>query len=188
MISYILGTSSTLFNSLVTSLNATNTDSIVQNAIEAILEELGNDQNDVSLVPNSFANWVDQENPISGLEYITLIDAGETNQNIPLEPLLVPSRNVDAILAFDASGDTTNFWPNGSALYTTYTRAKILAQNQNVSIRMPEVPSTNGFINGGLNTRPTFFGCNDTTTPLIVYVPNYPWSFNGNVSTVSESC
>lgn len=48
---------------------------------------------------------------------------------------------------------------------------------------MPEVPSTNGFINGGLNTRPTFFGCNDTTTPVIIYVPNYPWSSYANVST-----
>ena len=94
---------------------------------------------------------------------------------------------MDAIIAFDSSADTDNYWPNGSALYTTYNRAKILAENSNTSIRMPEVPSENGFINGGLNTRPTFFGCNDTTTPLIVYVPNYPWSYDGNTSTVSFS-
>jgi len=48
---------------------------------------------------------------------------------------------------------------------------------------MPSVPSVNGFINGGLNTRPVFFGCNDTDTPIIVYVPNYPWSYASNVST-----
>ncbi len=31
---------------------------------------------------------------------------------------------------------------------------------------------------------PTFLGCNDTTTRLIVYVPNYPWSYYGNTSKV----
>lgn len=100
---------------------------------------------------------------------------------------MVPSRGVDAILAFDSSADTTYSWPNGSALYTTYDRSQALERSQNVSIRMPAVPSTNGFINGGWNTRPTFFGCgdNETDTTLIVYVPNYPWSDAANKSTVS---
>jgi lysophospholipase len=49
---------------------------------------------------------------------------------------------------------------------------------------MPQVPSTNGFINGGYNTRPTFFGCNDANdTVLIVYIPNAPWSIYSNTST-----
>lgn len=49
---------------------------------------------------------------------------------------------------------------------------------------MPQVPSTNGFINGGYNTRPTFFGCNETNgTVLIVYIPNAPWSTYSNTST-----
>jgi lysophospholipase len=94
---------------------------------------------------------------------------------------------MDAIIAFDNSADTTYYWPNGSALYTTYTRAAALAKDQNITLRMPEVPSTNGFINGGLNTRPTFFGCNDTTTPVIVYIPNYPWSYYSNTSTFKLS-
>lgn len=65
--------------------------------------------------------------------------------------------------------------------------------NMQVAIGMPEVPSVNGFVNGGLNQRPVFFGCNATATPatgnrtapIIVYIPNYPWSYYGNVSTVS---
>ena len=122
---------------------------------------------------------------INDLRYITLVDAGETNQNIPLEPLLIPSRNVDAIIALDNSADTTYSWPNGSALRTTYERALQLETQQNVSIRMPVVPSTNGFVNDGLNTRPVFFGCNETDTPIIVYIPNYPWSYASNISTVS---
>jgi hypothetical protein len=124
---------------------------------------------------------------ISQFETITLVDAGLTNQNIPIEPLLVPQRMVDAIIAVDASADTEYSFPNGSALRTTFERAAILEQNQDVRIRMPDVPSVNGFINGGLNTRPVFFGCNETDTPIIVYVPNYPWSYASNVSTVSHS-
>jgi lysophospholipase len=113
------------------------------------------------------------------------VDAGLTQQNLPIEPLLVPSRKMDAIVVFDNSGDTS-FWPNGSSLHTTYERAAALLKEQNVTLRMPEVPSPNGFVNGGLNTRPTFFGCNDTTTPVIVYVPTYPWSYPGNISTLQS--
>lgn len=51
---------------------------------------------------------------------------------------------------------------------------------------MPESPNT--YVNQGLNTRPTFFGCSadarpNSTVPLIIYVPNYPWSTFSNVST-----
>ncbi|KAL7420921.1 Lysophospholipase 1 [Cryptotrichosporon argae] len=182
-LSFVMGTSSTLFNSALISLVESDDDSIITDALEAILTEIGEDENDVSRIPNTFYGWTNQTNPISTFEYVTLIDAGETNQNIPIEPLLVPARAVDAILAFDNTADNDYSWPNGSSLYTTYSRAQLLAENQNVSIRMPAVPSENGFVNGGYNSRPTFFGCNDTTTPLIVYVPNYPWSAYTNTST-----
>ncbi|WWC65337.1 uncharacterized protein I303_107955 [Kwoniella dejecticola CBS 10117] len=185
-LSYVMGTSATLFNSALLQINGTDT-GLVTGLIEGFLQDLGEDQLDISRVPNSFANYNSGENPIADLEYITLVDAGETNQNIPIEPLLIPFREVDAIIAFDSSFDSTYTWPNGTALRTTFERAKILAENTGTEIRMPEVPSENGFINGGYNTRPTFFGCNDTTTPLIVYVPNYPWSGAANTSTYQLS-
>ena len=56
---------------------------------------------------------------------LALVDAGETNQNIPLEPLLIPARQIDTIMAFDNSADTTYSWPNGSALWTTYQRFNV---------------------------------------------------------------
>lgn len=51
---------------------------------------------------------------------------------------------------------------------------------------MPQNPNT--YVNTGLNTHPTFFGCSadqrgSETYPLVVYVPNYPWSTQSNVST-----
>ncbi|WWC92469.1 uncharacterized protein L201_007427 [Kwoniella dendrophila CBS 6074] len=181
-LSYIMGTSATLFNSALLQINDSES-TIATNLIEKFLTDLGEDQYDISRVPNPYANYNPSGNPLSEFEYITLVDAGETNQNIPIEPLLIPFREVDAIIAFDSSFDSTYVWPNGTALRTTFERAKILAENTGTQIRMPEVPSENGFINGGYNSRPTFFGCNDTTTPLIVYVPNYPWSGAANTST-----
>lgn len=181
-----MGTSATLFNGAFLELNGTGS-GLLTNLITAFLAELGEDQVDISRIPNTFSNYNSGENPIYNLTYITLVDAGETNQNVPLEPLLIPARAVDAIVAFDASYDTNYIWPNGTALRTTYERARVLAEHENTRVLMPEVPSMNGFVNGGYNSRPTFFGCNDTTTPLIIYVPSYPWSFAANTSTVSPS-
>lgn len=53
----------------------------------------------------------------------------------PFEPLLIPARGVDAILAFDNSADTTYSWPNGSALWTTYQRF-------DVRFSLPHTPSS----------------------------------------------
>ncbi|WVR05725.1 hypothetical protein IAU60_002749 [Kwoniella sp. DSM 27419] len=181
-LSFVMGTSATLFNGLLLQINGSDT-GFVTSLIQDFLEDLGEDEYDVSRIPNAFANYNTGENPIAPFEYITLIDAGETNQNVPLEPLLVPPREVDAIIAFDSSFDTDTTWPNGTALRTTYERSVQLAKTENTGIRMPEVPSENGFINGGYNSRPTFFGCNDTDKPVLIYVPSYPWSAASNTST-----
>lgn len=202
-LSFTAGTSSTLFSAALTTLTTSNASSVIVDAIQSVLADISDQDNDIASYPNPFANWNSDSNPvsltirssilgltvpqISNFEYITLVDAGLTNQNIPIEPLLIPYRNVDAIIAFDSSADTTYSWPNGTALRQTYERAEILAQTQDVSIRMPKIPSANGFVNGGLNQRPTVFGCDaqNGSTPLIVYIPNYPWSYYGNTSTVS---
>lgn len=55
----------------------------------------------------------------------------------------------------------------------------------------PAVPGQNTFINLGLNNRPTFFGCDaknfsrsaTAVPPLVVYMPNAPWTFKSNTST-----
>ncbi|WWC72720.1 uncharacterized protein I206_106684 [Kwoniella pini CBS 10737] len=180
---FIIGTSATLFNGLLLELNETNSNNIIVKAVKDMLLAVGEDRFDVCRIPNPFKGWWDQENPLKDFEYLTLVDAGETDQNIPLEPLLVPERHVDAIIAFDASRQTATSWPNGSSIHTTFTRAHILDKQADTKIQMPNVPTANGFVNGELNTRPTFFGCEDTTTPLIVYIPQYPWTYYSNKST-----
>nr|ODN90127.1 hypothetical protein L203_02050 [Cryptococcus depauperatus CBS 7841] len=182
-LSFVMGTSSTLFNGALQLLNHTESKGIIVGLLKEILQELGQDDFDVSRIPNPFFNWTGQVNPLSNLTHLTLVDAGETNQNIPLEPLLTPERKVDAIIAYDASHDTPTGWPNGSSLHTTFTRAIILNEKDDTRIMMPDIPTGEEFVEGGLNRRPVFFGCDTTQTPMIIYIPQNPWTYYSNQST-----
>lgn len=115
---------------------------------------------------------------------------------MPLHPLTQPQRAVDVIFAIDSSADTLEEhvgknWPNGTALVATYARSLLPIAN---GTAFPAVPDVNTFVNLGLNEKPVFFGCDagnasasDTILsappPLIVYIPNAPYSYMSNVST-----
>jgi lysophospholipase len=86
-------------------------------------------------------------------------------------------------------------WPNGTALVATYARSLLPIAN---GTTFPAVPDVNSFVNLGLNGRPVFFGCDSGNTsasasasgsaptalpPLVVYIPNAPYSYMSNVST-----
>ncbi|WVW80586.1 hypothetical protein I302_102572 [Kwoniella bestiolae CBS 10118] len=182
-LSFVMGTSATLFNGLLLELNNTNSSNLILTTLKGVLHEIGEENFDVVRIPNPFKGWDAEENPLKDFPLLTLVDAGETHQNLPLEPLLVPERNLDAIIAFDSSKNTETRWPDGTSIHTTFNRAIVLDERDDTRIKMPQVPSPNGFINGRLNTRPTFFGCEDTTTPLIVHIPQYPWTYYSNKST-----
>lgn len=103
-----------------------------------------------------------------------------------MNPLIQPQRAVDVIFAVDSSADTTNNWPNGTALRASYQRSLAPIAN---GTHFPAVPDAHTFVNLGLNYRPAFFGCdaaNFTTQPpppLIVYLPNAPYTTTSNVTT-----
>lgn len=160
-VSFLIGVSGTLFNAL-----PFNAATLFQGTPEQ-LALFDNDTVNVASLPNAFDPTVDGE-------LLTLVDGGENQQNIPFEPLLAPGRAVDAIVALDASGDRSGY-PDGSAIYHTYTDA--------ANGTFPRIPSPNTFVNAGLNTRPVFFGCDEPDTPLVVYVPHYPWAGPTNSST-----
>ena len=61
---YIMGTSSTLFNGLLLELNSSSSDSVIVDALKSVLGDLGQANDDVSRVPNPFANWNPQPNPV----------------------------------------------------------------------------------------------------------------------------
>lgn len=184
---FIMGTSSSLFNQGFLIINGTNDTNILTNAVTAILEEIGEDNNDISLYgPNPFYYYHNETNANAQSPTLFLVDGGEDLQNIPLHPLIQSARSVDVIFAIDSSADTQTFWPNGTSLVATYRRSLNHTGIANNTV-FPSVPDQNTFVNLELNTRPTFFGCDSGNmtgpSPLIVYIPNFPYSYQSNVST-----
>ena len=188
---FIMGTSSSLFNQLILQLNPDDLPSAIQGVVQGVLDRFDTSENDIAdYTPNPFYGF----NPTGNSrtyddERLTLVDGGEDGQNIPLNPLIQPTRHVSVIFAVDSSADVTN-WPNGTALVATYERS--LGDIAN-GTAFPSIPDTNTIVNLGLNTHPTFFGCNASNitidtyngvdTPLIVYIPNSPYVAFSNTST-----
>ncbi|OAL33841.1 hypothetical protein AYO20_06852 [Fonsecaea nubica] len=189
---FLMGTSSSLFNQFILNLNGTGVPDSLRSLVADILTGLGEDNNDIAdYTPNPFFQYNPLTNPSANSSRLTLVDGGEDLQNIPLHPLIQPNRQVDVIFAVDSSADTTFSWPNGTSLVATYERS--LSPMANGTI-FPSVPDVNTFVNLGLNTRPTFFGC-DTSNftsgsnipPLVVYIPNSPYVTFSNISTFQLS-
>ncbi|KAH7371932.1 lysophospholipase-like protein [Pyrenochaeta sp. MPI-SDFR-AT-0127] len=189
--SFVYGTSSSLFNQIILQMdNSDMVPDIVKGLLTNFLKQLGNASNDIAdWSPNPFHGWKPETNPSAHSKRLTLVDGGEDLQNIPFTPLIRPIRHVDVIFAVDSSADTLDKggmnWPNGTAMVATYERS--LAQENGTTF--PPVPDVNTFLNLGLNSRPTMFGCDahnlsfKSTAPLVVYLPNAPYVYNSNVST-----
>ncbi|CBQ70442.1 probable lysophospholipase (lpl) [Sporisorium reilianum SRZ2] len=192
-VAWVTGTSATLFSGLYVELVTSSSDSIITDALKEIAKAVSDEQNDISLVPNPFFGYRgDGRVEISELRNITLVDGGLDNENVPLWPLVEPARALDVVIAIDSSADVTN-WPNASALYQTSLRAQ---DPSYARYAFPRMPDTNTVVNRGLNTRPVFYGCNATVnvtnadtafngtrTPIVVYLPSYPYSALANTST-----
>lgn len=193
-----MGTSSSLFNTGLMQLDTFGLTGILRKFAESTLKFLSATESDIAdYSPNPFFGVNPAINPSAETRDLTLVDGGLDMQNIPLHPLIQPTRHVDVIFAMDNSADTVRLngslsnWPNGTAIIATYERSINLAIGNGTLF--PSVPDVNTFIGQGLNNRPTFFGCdasNITTDatkipPLIVYIPNAPFTFNSNVSTTT---
>ena len=189
--SYIMGTSSSLFNQFLLQVNSTSLPKFAKSFIEDILTAIGQDNNDIAdYSPNPFYGYHNSTSRNAQSGRLSLVDGGEDLQNIPLHPLIQPNRNVDVIFAVDSSADTDNYWPNGTSLVATYER-NLNSSGIGNGTSFPSIPDTNSFVNLGLNSRPTFFGCNSSNTssitPLVVYLPNSPYVFHSNISTFTPS-
>ncbi|KAL8849695.1 MAG: hypothetical protein Q9221_005305 [Calogaya cf. arnoldii] len=188
---YIMGTSSSLFNQFLLNVDTAGIPDFAKSLVTDILEPLASDNNDIAdYSPNPFYGYHNATNRNAQSGRLTLVDGGEDLQNIPLHPLIQPNRQVDVIFAVDSSADTDTVWPNGTALVATYER-NLNSTGIGNGTSFPSIPDTNTFVNLGLNTRPTFFGCNSSNTssisPLIVYIPNAPYVFQSNVTTFTFS-
>ncbi|KAH3672807.1 hypothetical protein WICMUC_004029 [Wickerhamomyces mucosus] len=186
---FVLGTSSSLFNQFMLQLNTTGITGLLYDIIEDFLAGLSDADDDIAVYNyNPFYNTTfgSSETALKS-DDLYLCDGGEDLQNIPITPLLQPEREVDVIFAFDNSADTDDHLPDGASLVATYERQFAGIANDNA---FPYVPDTNTFISKGLASRPTFFGCYSSnltelsrTPPLVVYIPNTPYSTWSNTST-----
>lgn len=183
---FVMGTSSSLFNQAF--LQIGRVEGVPEFLIRAINESLanvGSENRDIANWPNPFFGYNASVNANANSSVLALVDGGEDLQNIPLHPLLLAERQVDVVFAVDGSADTATLWPNGTSMVATFNRSE--ARVSSNDSRFPDVPDQNTFVNLGLNQRPTFFGCsngsNTPSGPLIVYMPNAPYSFHSNVST-----
>ncbi|OXV08462.1 hypothetical protein Egran_03774 [Elaphomyces granulatus] len=184
---YVMGTSSSLFNQFLLTINSTTLPNALKSKFSDILGAFGKDNEDIALYsPNPFFNYTNNTSLVANQTTLHLVDGGEDLQNIPLHPLIQPERHVDVVFAIDSSADTNYNWPNGTALVATYERSLNSTGIAN-GTAFSAIPDVNTFINLGLNSRPTFFGCNSSNmtspTPLIVYIPNFPYGTFSNYST-----
>ncbi|KAL2827336.1 lysophospholipase [Aspergillus cavernicola] len=139
--------------------------------------------------PNPFYHYNQASSSFAQQKELSLVDAGEDDQNLPLWPLIQREREVDIIFASDSgSYAATHGWPNGESLVSTYERT--IAHFDN-STSFPSIPDDNTFVNLGLNSRPTFFGCDSSNltepSPLVVYLPNAPITTMSNYSDSKSS-
>ncbi|KAJ5130310.1 uncharacterized protein N7515_006349 [Penicillium bovifimosum] len=188
---FVIGTSSTLFNQFLLQINTTTLPDFIKSVFNNIFSELDKSQDDIAVYdPNPFYQYNKESSPYADQTALDVVDGGEDLQNLPLHPLIQPERHVDVIFAVDSSADTTYFWPNGTSLVATYERSLNSTGIGNGTV-FPAVPDQNTFVNLGLNTRPTFFGCDTSNltgpAPLVVYIPNAPYTFHSNVSTFQLS-
>ncbi|CAD6590895.1 MAG: hypothetical protein ASARMPREDX12_004778 [Alectoria sarmentosa] len=176
---YILGTSSDVFNELCFTFPlVADVPGILAN-ISAILAQTHTltFMDEYATYPNPFYKY-NHSTLVQAQSELTLVDGGEGHQNNPLFPLIQPARSVGVILVNDNSADTSGNFPDGSEIYQTYMQAQLAGLT-----KMPVIPPTATFLSQGLNQRPTFFGCNDTSKITIVYLPNYNYTFPSGEST-----
>ncbi|KAL7270413.1 Lysophospholipase 1 [Rhizina undulata] len=195
---FILGTSSNVFSGALSDIEADISSTVLDDLLTAALSKVSTEHEDVANYnPNPFYGVSTTSSPFASATDLTLVDGGLDGQNVPLYPLIQPIRSVDVIFAMDNSADTVRLdgddsnWPNGSALIATYERS--LNAELGTGTLFPAIPDANTFVNKGLNKRPTFFGCTgtnitstiDDAPPLIVWIPNAPYSYLSNTSTLT---
>ena len=180
---YIFGTSSDVFNAacaVIPPSNATTNDlSGLANVLEGLVSQVHKPvfQDLFAIYPNPFYEY-SRSSRVQSTPLIAMADGGEANHNDPIWPFIQPQRAVDVTIVNDNSADTSDNFPNGTEIRQTYDSAKAAGLT-----KMPFIPDVATFVAQGLNKRATFFGCNETGTTFIVFLPNVAYSYNSGQST-----
>ncbi|KAJ7184496.1 lysophospholipase catalytic domain-containing protein [Mycena filopes] len=137
-------------------------------AFQQLLRQGDNIRLDSALIPNPFAGR--QGFTEADEELLSLGDGGIDGANLPLQPLLVKARGVQAIIAIDVSADTEDNFAAGIAMIAEAKRATLFPG----AYKFPRIPETQEeFIAQNLTTQTTFFGCDEAQdVPIILYFAN----------------
>ncbi|RDI83646.1 hypothetical protein Vi05172_g6169 [Venturia inaequalis] len=127
--------------------------------------------------PNPFQNYKPAIN-VSSQSELYLMDGGSAFQNNPIWPFIQPASRVQVLLVNDNSADTTDNFPNGTEIRTTYLQAR-----EHGLTRMPFIPPASTFVERGWDKRAVFFGCKEVGQLTIVYLPNAKYTYNSGVPT-----
>lgn len=196
-IGFITGTSSSLFNHVFLYIynKLLNMKLDFSIAIQTILKAFGLSSSFTSIKfpqlhpdyalysPNPFYGYKRASGEIKNSKHIYLVDGGDDGQNIPFQPFLVDSRDVDIIISFDMTADIQNY-PNGTTINNSYRRFSKKSMNLTnphfhlplpykevggkreisdkliqIKASFPKVPTPQIVFNENLNKRPVFLGC-----------------------------
>ncbi|KAH9825810.1 Lysophospholipase 2 [Teratosphaeria destructans] len=177
---YVFGTSSDVFFAACEELQPSNSSSA---DLENVLERLASIAHEPTfedlfgVYPNPFYNY-SRSTMVSADPLLTMVDGGSTDQNNPIWPFIQPERSVDVLIVNDNSADTTDNYPDGTEIRQTYLNAQAAGLT-----KMPYIPDVSTFVSEGLNKRATFFGCNETGTTFIVFLPNVDYTYDSGQST-----
>ncbi|KAK3671932.1 hypothetical protein LTR78_008107 [Recurvomyces mirabilis] len=178
---YIFGTSSDVFFAACAVIPPANTTSSsgLANVLEGLVAKSHQPdfQDLFGVYVNPFFKYP-RSTQVQSQSVLTMVDGGATDQNNPIWPFVQPARNVDVLIVNDNSADTTDNYPNGTEILQTYMNAKAVGLT-----KMPYIPPVSTFVSQGLNKRATFFGCNETGTTFIVFLPNVGYTYNSGQST-----
>lgn len=203
-IDWVLGTSSMLLNEYIcnSSLGVDVTALFPSSMITVVEQFTSADEYGYSLLPNPFKGFssttATKPSTVSTSEDLYIVDGGEADHNVcttqahrlkystkydtdifppqvPLLPLLEPTRNVSVIIVNDNSNDEDGF-PDGTQVVAAYeaTRTGRLAG------RFPAVPAAGEFN----SSRAQFFGCDEANAVTVVYLPNSDWTYASNTATM----
>ncbi|CAL1716575.1 unnamed protein product [Somion occarium] len=176
-LSFVESASSNLFNEFNTSAEALQNSPIgpIIALLNASIPQSPAVELDAASVPNPFFGVPGTQgfvNLDAEEKFLKLVDGGENGEIDPLQPLLVQAREVDTIFAIDAPADNADNFAEG---FSIIQRASLFPSVYS----FPPVPTTvSEFAARNLTKRPTFFGCNSSTslhslhTPLIIYIAN----------------
>lgn len=181
-IDWVLGTSSMLLNEYIcnSSLGLDITELFPSSMVKIVEEYTSAPDYGYALVPNPFKGYnsttATEASSISGLDDLYIVDGGESSRNVPILPLLEPTRNVSVLIINENSSDTDESYPDGISLVLAYEAA----QTGHLAGRFPAVPAVGDFS----TSRAQFFGCDDADAVTVIYLPNSDWTFASNTSTL----